>query len=175
MDEYRLLEMRGIEKTFPGVRALQNVDFSLNAGEIHALMGENGAGKSTLIKVLTGVYSKDAGTIRLDGKEVKIHSPQDAQNAGISTVYQEITLCPNLSVAENMFIGRGNGKITNWKEMNDRAKTLLERLDIPAKATQQLANCSIAVQQMVAIARAIDMECKESRYYRLFIPLQDRR
>ncbi len=160
MDEYRLLEMRGIDKTFPGVRALQHVDFTLNKGEIHALMGENGAGKSTLIKVLTGVYSKDAGTIRLDGEEVKIHSPQDAQNAGISTVYQEITLCPNLSVAENMFIGRGNGKITNWKEMNDRAKALLERLDIPAKATQQLANCSIAVQQMVAIARAIDMECK---------------
>ncbi len=155
-----MLEMRGINKSFPGVRALQNVDFSLNKGEIHALMGENGAGKSTLIKVLTGVYSKDGGTINLDGKVVSIHSPQDAQNLGISTVYQEITLCPNLTVAENMFIGRGKGQITNWKKMNTDADKILQKLDIPAKATQQLASCSIAVQQMVAIARAVDMNCK---------------
>lgn len=152
--------MRGINKSFPGVKALQNVDFSLNKGEIHALMGENGAGKSTLIKVLTGVYSKDGGTINLDGKVVSIHSPQDAQNLGISTVYQEITLCPNLTVAENMFIGRGKGQITNWKKMNTDADKILQKLDIPAKATQQLASCSIAVQQMVAIARAVDMNCK---------------
>ncbi|MBR3031992.1 MAG: sugar ABC transporter ATP-binding protein [Clostridiales bacterium] len=152
--------MRGIEKYFPGVKALQKVDFSLNSGEIHALMGENGAGKSTLIKVLTGVYGKDAGVIRLDGKEVQIHSPQDAQRLGISTVYQEITLCPNLTVAENMYIGRGNGAITNWKKMNESADRILKRMDIPARATQQLASCSIAVQQMVAIARAVDMECK---------------
>ena len=107
MKDNRVLEMRGICKSFPGVRALANVDFSLNEGEIHALMGENGAGKSTLIKVLTGVYTKDEGTISLKGKgEVQIHSPQDAQRSGISTVYQEITLCPNLTVAENMYIGR---------------------------------------------------------------------
>ena len=160
MENTRLLEMRGIEKYFPGVKALQKVDFSLNSGEIHALMGENGAGKSTLIKVLTGVYGKDAGVIRLDGKEVQIHSPQDAQRLGISTVYQEITLCPNLTVAENMYIGRGNGAITNWKKMNESADRILKRMDIPARATQQLASCSIAVQQMVAIARAVDMECK---------------
>ena len=161
MDEKRILEMRGIDKVFPGVRALQGVDFSLNAGEIHALMGENGAGKSTLIKVLTGVYVRDGGTISLKGQEdVQIHSPQDAQRLGISTVYQEITLCPNLTVAENMFIGRGNGALTNWKKMNEDADRILESLDIPAKATQQLASCSIAVQQMVAIARAVDMECK---------------
>ncbi len=153
--------MRGICKEFPGVKALQNVDFSLNEGEIHALMGENGAGKSTLIKVLTGVYSKDAGTISLQGQgEVQIHSPQDAQKLGISTVYQEITLCPNLTVAENMFIGRGEGAFTNWKEMNKESELLLQKLDIPAKATQQLGSCSIAVQQMVAIARAVDMDCK---------------
>ena len=153
--------MRGICKEFPGVKALQNVDFSLNKGEIHALMGENGAGKSTLIKVLTGVYSKDAGTISLQGQgEVQIHSPQDAQKLGISTVYQEITLCPNLTVAENMFIGRGEGAFTNWKEMNKESELLLQKLDIPAKATQQLGSCSIAVQQMVAIARAVDMDCK---------------
>ena len=161
MEESRVLEMRGICKEFPGVKALQNVDFSLNKGEIHALMGENGAGKSTLIKVLTGVYSKDAGTINLQGQgEVQIHSPQDAQKLGISTVYQEITLCPNLTVAENMFIGRGEGSFTNWKMINKEAELLLKKLDIPAKATQQLANCSIAVQQMVAIARAVDMDCK---------------
>ena len=156
-----ILEMRGICKSFPGVRALQNVDFSLGRGEIHALMGENGAGKSTLIKVLTGVYSKDEGNIELEGKgTVSIHSPQDAQRLGISTVYQEITLCPNLTLAENMFIGRGKGNITKWKEMNAKADELLKKLDIPASATMQLSSCSIAVQQMVAIARAIDMDCK---------------
>lgn len=157
-----ILEMKNINKSFPGVRALQGVDFKLNKGEIHALMGENGAGKSTLIKVLTGVYSKDEGHIYIDGndKEVAIHSPQDAQRAGISTVYQEITLCPNLSVAENMYIGRAEGMTTNWKKMNQDADKLLQSLDIPAKATQQLASCSLAVQQMVAIARAVDMDCK---------------
>ena len=104
MNDNVVLKMRNIHKSFPGVRALQAVDFTLRKGEIHALMGENGAGKSTLIKVLTGVYTKDEGNMFLDGKEkaVAIHSPQDAQNLGISTVYQEITLCPNLSVAENI-------------------------------------------------------------------------
>ena len=161
MDNNRILEMRGINKSFPGVRALRDVQFSLNKGEIHALMGENGAGKSTLIKVLTGVYTKDSGTIALDGREdIQINSPQDAQKAGISTVYQEITLCPNLTVAENMYIGRGSGGIVNWKKINSDADALLKKLDIPARATQQLAQCSIAVQQMVAIARAVDMDCK---------------
>ncbi|MDO4304878.1 MAG: sugar ABC transporter ATP-binding protein [Bacillota bacterium] len=154
--------MKNIHKSFPGVRALQGVDFTLCEGEIHALMGENGAGKSTLIKVLTGVYGKDEGQIFIKGsdKAVVIRSPQDAQRLGISTVYQEITLCPNLSVAENMFIGRTAGFGQNWKKMNADADRILKSLDIPAKATQQLASCSIAVQQMVAIARAVDMDCK---------------
>ena len=154
--------MKNIHKSFPGVRALRGVDFHLNKGEIHALMGENGAGKSTLIKVLTGVYSKDEGQIFIDGndKAVSIHSPQEAQKLGISTVYQEITLCPNLSGAENMYIGRSNKIYQNWKKMNDDADKILQNLDIPAKASQQLASCSIAVQQMVAIARAVDMDCK---------------
>ncbi len=156
----KILELKNIHKSFPGVLALQGVDFSLNEGEVHALMGENGAGKSTLIKVLTGVYTKDEGEIILDGNEVHIKSPQDAQRMGISTVYQEITLCPNLSVAENMYIGRNEELIQNWKKMNEGAEKILQSLDIPAKATQQLASCSIAVQQMVAIARAVDMECK---------------
>lgn len=162
MKEKSVLEMRNIHKSFPGVRALQGVDFTLCEGEIHALMGENGAGKSTLIKVLTGVYSKDEGEIFIKGKEkaAVIRSPQEAQKLGISTVYQEITLCPNLSVAENMYIGRTNKIYQNWKKMNANTDKILKSLDIPAKATQQLASCSIAIQQMVAIARAVDMDCK---------------
>ena len=157
-----VLTMRGICKQFPGVRALNNVDFTLRKGEIHALMGENGAGKSTLIKVLTGVYGKDAGVIRIDGVEgeAHIHSPQDAQNAGIATVYQEITLCPNLTVAENMYIGREGGPFVRRKDYEKKAGEILESLSIPARPKQQLASCSLAVQQMVAIARAVDMQCK---------------
>ena len=162
MENNVVLTMRGIFKEFPGVKALQNVDFTLRKGEVHALMGENGAGKSTLVKCLTGVYEKDSGEIRIDGKDepVSIRSPQDAQNLGISTVYQEITLCPNLTVAENMFIGRGNYKFINWRAQEKKADEILQRLNIPAKASQQLGTCSLAVQQMVAIARAVDMECK---------------
>ncbi len=161
-----ILKMRGICKFFPGVKALEDVDFTLRRGEIHALMGENGAGKSTLIKVLTGVYEKDEGEVFVvdnNGncdKPITIKSPQDAQNNGIATVYQEITLCNNLTVAENMFIGRGKGAGVNWKEMNTRAGKILEDLQIPALPNQQLSSCSIAVQQMVAIARAVDMDCK---------------
>ena len=162
MENNVVLSMRGICKEFPGVKALQNVDFTLREGEVHALMGENGAGKSTLVKVLTGVYEKDAGEIRIEGCEgpASIRSPQDAQNLGISTVYQEITLCPNLTVAENMYIGRGNYKFVNRRAQEKSATVLLEKLNIPAKAGQQLGTCSLAVQQMVAIARAVDMDCK---------------
>ncbi len=157
-----ILTMRGICKMFPGTKALDHVDFTLRKGEIHALMGENGAGKSTLIKVLTGVYPKDAGSIWVEGieGEAHIHSPQDAQDIGISTVYQEITLCPNLTVAENMFIGRAKGSFINWQERNKRTSEILDNLNIPARAKQELSQCSLAVQQMVAIARAVDMNCK---------------
>ena len=162
MSDNVILTMRGISKEFPGVNALSNVDFTLRKGEIHALMGENGAGKSTLVKVLTGVHIKDSGEIRIEGHDepVSIRSPQDAQNLGISTVYQEITLCPNLTVAENMFIGRENYRFINWRAQEKRADEILTKLNIPAKASQQLGTCSLAVQQMVAIARAVDMECK---------------
>ncbi|WP_296333027.1 sugar ABC transporter ATP-binding protein [uncultured Treponema sp.] len=157
-----VLSLRGISKIFPAVKALQNVDFTLRESEIHALMGENGAGKSTLVKVITGVYTKDSGEIRIAGNDgpVNIRSPQDAQNLGISTVYQEVTLCPNLTVAENLYIGRGNYKFINWKAQEKRATELLKQLNIPARANQQLGTCSLAVQQMVAIARAVDMDCK---------------
>ncbi|MBR6308884.1 MAG: sugar ABC transporter ATP-binding protein [Lachnospiraceae bacterium] len=160
MQEEILLQMKGIDKKFPGVLALNGVDFTLRKGEIHALMGENGAGKSTLIKVLTGVYQKDGGVITVEGENVSIKSPQDAQNKGISTVYQEITLCPNLTVAENMFIGRESGEWIKRKEREARADEILGGLGIPARSTQQLGDCSLAVQQMVAIARAVDMQCK---------------
>ena len=162
MQDDIVMTMRGICKYFPGVKALEHVDFTLRRGTIHALMGENGAGKSTLIKVLTGVYPMDKGEIRIDGVDgpVVIHSPQEAQSFGISTVYQEITLCPNLTVAENMFIGRSQSRGVNWKAMEKRAGELLENLSIPATPKQQLGSCSLAVQQMVAIARAVDTECK---------------
>ncbi len=158
-----ILEVRNLTKIYEGgVLANHQINFSVEEGEIHALMGENGAGKSTLIKCLTGVYAKDEGDIYLAGqdKPVTIRSPQDAQNAGISTVYQEITLCPNLTVAENLYIGRSKGPGTSWKRMNTGAKKILTSLGIPASPKQQLGTCSIAVQQMVAIARAVDMECK---------------
>jgi len=157
-----VLSMRKINKAFPGVQALRDVDFTLRKGEIHALMGENGAGKSTLIKVLTGVYPKDAGQINLAGaaKAVNIKSPHEAQLLGISTVYQEITLCPNLTVAENIFIGRGTYSTVSWRSMKKKAREILDSLNIPARPVQQLSGCSLAVQQMVAIARAVDMDCK---------------
>ena len=152
--------MKDISKSFPGVKALDCVDFKLRKGEIHALMGENGAGKSTLIKVITGVYEKDAGLITLQGEPIHFKAPQEAQNKGIGTVYQEIMLCPNLTVAENMFIGRSHSPFVNWKQMNEKAAQLLDSLGIPASPVQELASCSIAVQQMIAIARAVDMDCK---------------
>jgi len=159
-----VLKMRNIHKTFPGVVALSNVDFTLRAGEIHALMGENGAGKSTLIKVLTGVEEFERGQIFIDGIDGPVinKSPQEAQMNGISTVYQEINLCPNLSVAENIFIGREikkRGRI-DWKAINKRAKEILANFNIDIDVTKQLSNYSVAMQQMVAIARAIDISSK---------------
>jgi simple sugar transport system ATP-binding protein len=162
MENDTVISIQKIRKSFPGVLALDNVDFTLRKGEIHALMGENGAGKSTLIKVLTGVYQKDAGQIYISGidKAVTIRSPQEAQNMGISTVYQEITLCPNLTVAENMFIGRGKYKLVNWDTREKKSKKILDSLGIPANPSRQLSTYSLAIQQMVAIARAVDMDCK---------------
>ena len=164
MEKDIVLRMTNISKSFPGVKALQNVDFALRKGEIHALMGENGAGKSTLIKVLTGVYSMDEGKIQMgeSGENIVNRSPQEAQEHGISTVYQEVNLCPNLSVAENLFIGREPRKLgfIDWRSMNKQAEELLKSLDITAGATDKLEECSIAKQQMIAIARAVAMKCQ---------------
>ncbi|MBL6276483.1 sugar ABC transporter ATP-binding protein [Micromonospora fiedleri] len=161
-DNRPVLTMTGISKTFPGVRALHNVDFRLFPGEVHALMGENGAGKSTLIKVLTGVYGIDEGTITLGDEQVAFSGPMQASAAGVSTVYQEVNLCPNLSVAENIFIGREPRLFgaVRWGEVRRRARKLLTRLDLDIDVTAPVASYSLAVQQMVAIARAIDVQAR---------------
>ncbi len=151
--------------TFPGVKALDNVDLTLRKGEIMALMGENGAGKSTLIKCLTGINAFEAGEIRVEGIDGPVvnHSTLDAQKKGISTVYQEVNLCPNLSVAENLYIGREPrtklGTI-DWKEMTARSSKIMKELDLNVDVTRTLEDYSLALQQMIAIARAVDMECK---------------
>lgn len=165
MDNNVVLTMRGITMTFPGVKALDNVDFTLRRGEIHALMGENGAGKSTLIKCLTGINAFEAGEIHVEGIDGPIvnHSTLDAQKKGISTVYQEVNLCPNLSVAENLFIGREpKTKIgtIDRKEMVKRSQKIVKDLDLDIDVTQNLEEYSLALQQMIAIARAVDMDCK---------------
>ena len=161
-EQVAILEMTGVGKIFPGVVALDEVDFRLFPGEVHALMGENGAGKSTLIKVLTGVYGIDAGQIRLAGEPVLFSGPLQAQRAGISTVYQEVNLCPNLSVAENIFIGREPRRFgaIHWKQMRQRSTELLRRLDLDLDVGALLGSYSIAIQQMIAIARAVDISAK---------------
>lgn len=162
MTESVILSMQGMEISFPGVKALDRVDFTLRSGEVHALLGENGAGKSTLIKCLTGVHRMDAGRIMFDGSEISPSSPQEAMKMGISTVYQEINLCPNLTVAENIFIGRQPMKRSqiDWKEMNRRASELMERFNIHIDVTRPLDIFSTAVQQIVSIARAVDIQAK---------------
>ena len=165
MEEQVVLTMRGITMTFPGVKALDYVDFTLRKGEIHALMGENGAGKSTLIKCLTGVHNFDSGEIRVDGTAgpIRNHSTMEAQRRGISTVFQEVNLCPNLSVAENLFVGREpmtKAHVIDRKTMFKRGQELVDRLGMKIDVRQNLENYSLALQQMIAIARAVDMKCK---------------
>lgn len=160
-----VLKMQGICMTFPGVKALEGVDLTLKKGEIRALMGENGAGKSTLIKCLTGVNKFEAGEIYLEGFDHPIvnKDTMDAQKKGISTVYQEVNLCPNLSVAENLYIGREPltklGTV-NRKAMNRQAAALMKQLELDVDVTRNLEEYSLALQQMIAIARAVDMDCK---------------
>lgn len=157
-----VLALSGIRKSFLGVRALHDAGLRLFAGEVHALMGQNGAGKSTLIKVLTGVHEADAGCIRLEGREIRARSPLEAQRLGISTVYQEVNLCPNLSVAENIFAGRYPRKALriDWARMNREAEALLARLNLQIDVARLLASYPVAVQQMVAIARALSVDAK---------------
>lgn len=163
MNSGTLLKMQNICKEFPGVLALNNVHFELNPGEIHALLGENGAGKSTLIKVLTGVETLTSGQIDLNGKRLRIKTPLQAQQMGISTVYQEVNLCPNLSVAENIYIGReprNKAGFIDWKTMQKKTICLLQDFDLDIDVEKTLDNYSVAVQQMVAIARSCDISAK---------------
>src|SRR4051812_46749119 len=157
-----VLEMTGVSKQFPAVRALDGVDFRLLPGEIHALLGENGAGKSTLIKVATGVHEADAGVIRLGGVPVRFPSPAAAQAAGISTVYQEVNLCPNLSVAENILIGREPTRLgrIRWKELRRQAAELVTRFGLDVDVDAPLDAYPLAVQQLVAIVRAAAVQAK---------------
>lgn len=157
-----ILRTTGISKSFGEVQALKDVDFSLEAGEIHALMGENGAGKSTLVKIITGVYQPTNGSIWFDGADGRLNSPQEAEQIGISTVYQEVNLLPDLSVTENICLGREPRKFgfINWKAAKERARKALAKLEVDIDVSANLASYSIAIQQLVAIARSLDVECK---------------
>lgn len=164
MSDSPLLAVRGLAKRFPGVVALDNVDFTVGAGEIHALLGENGAGKSTLIKVLTGVYEADGGTVMLEGKAIRPRAPSEAEACGISTVYQEVNLVPSLSVAENLCLGRQPGRLgfIDWNATRQHARTALARLGLEHEldVDTELGTLSVALQQMVAIARALDRKAR---------------
>ncbi|NIZ01961.1 sugar ABC transporter ATP-binding protein [Thalassospira lucentensis] len=157
-----VLSVRGAGKFFPGVKALQNVDFDLQEGEIHALLGENGAGKSTLIKVITGVHPRDAGSVTLNGQEIHPNHPGDAQALGISTVFQEVNLIPTLSVAENLMLERQTRKfgLIAWKKTDEDAKAALEILGLDIDIHRPLGSYSVAIQQLVAIARAVALDAR---------------
>jgi len=166
MSTQPVLALSGIHKAFPGVKALSDVSLRLYPGEVHALMGQNGAGKSTLIKVLTGLYPPDAGTITLDGQAIAPKRTEDAQALGIRTVYQEVNLCTNLSVAENICAGRfprkswlGGGRI-DWSAVNAEAKRVLAQMDLDIDVTAPLSRYSLSIQQMVAIARALRISAR---------------
>lgn len=157
-----ILTMKGIDKSFPGVHALDHVDLEVRKGEVHALMGENGAGKSTLMKVLTGIYSKDEGTITYEGREVEFSNPRAAQDAGIVIVHQELNMLGHLTVAQNIFIGREimNGKIIDDKKMNEEANKLFEQLGIDIDPKETMSRLTVGKQQMCEIAKAISHEAK---------------
>ena len=157
-----ILTMKGIDKSFPGVHALDHVDLEVRRGEVHALMGENGAGKSTLMKVLTGIYSKDEGTITFEGKEVEFTNPREAQDAGIVIVHQELNMLGHLTVAQNIFIGRDfmKGKFIDDRKMNEEARKLFDQLGIDIDPTETMSRLTVGKQQMCEIAKAISHDAK---------------
>src|SRR3954447_15912797 len=158
-----LLEVVDVSKVFPGVRALDQVSFALEPGEVHALVGENGAGKSTLIKVLTGVYRPDGGALRYQGKPVAFGTPMDAQRAGISTIYQEVNLVPLMSVAHNLFLGReprNRFGLLDEDRMHRETAETLTRYGVGVDVRRQLGTLALGAQQMVALARAVMIDAK---------------
>jgi rhamnose transport system ATP-binding protein len=160
----RILELKHITKTFPGVKALDDVHFDLKPGEIHALIGENGAGKSTLIKVITGVYQPDAGEILFDGKPVEMRSTADSQRIGIAAIYQHVTCYPDLSVTENIFIGHEKihplFRTIDWRDLHGRAEDLLHQLDADFDPRAVMGSLSVAQQQIVEIAKALSANAR---------------
>ncbi|WP_375766553.1 sugar ABC transporter ATP-binding protein [Archangium gephyra] len=157
-----LLVARGIHKRFPGVHSLAGVDFDVRPGEVHALMGQNGAGKSTLIKVLTGVYPRDEGSITFEGRDFTPSSPAEAQRRGISTIYQEVNLIPTLTVAENLFLGRAPRRWygIDWRTVRRKAREVLATFDLDIDVDKPLGSMSTAIQQLVSIARAVDTDAR---------------
>ena len=157
-----ILTMKDIDKSFPGVHALDHVNFEVKRGEVHALMGENGAGKSTLMKVLTGIYTKDSGSITFEGKEVEFHNTREAQDAGVVIVHQELNMLGHLTVAQNIFIGREfkKGVKIDDKKMNEEAKKLFEKLHIDIDPSETMSDLTVGKQQMCEIAKAISHEAK---------------
>lgn len=155
--------MRDISKRFPGVLALDNVSLSIERGEVHALLGENGAGKSTLMKILSGAYKKDAGEIIFDGQPVQINSPRQAQELGVSIIYQELNLVPQLSVAENIFLSSlpmKNPACIDWKRVYSDAQTIIDSLEVDINVRSRISSLGIAQQQMVEIAKALNHQAK---------------
>ena len=157
-----ILTMKGIDKSFPGVHALDQVDLEIRKGEVLALMGENGAGKSTLMKVLTGIYKKDSGTITYEGKEVEFKNTREAQDAGVVIVHQELNMLGHLTVAQNLFIGREfmNGVKIDDKKMNEEAKKLFDKLNVDIDPAETMSNLTVGKQQMCEIAKAVSFDAK---------------
>jgi len=153
-----ILEMRGIGKNFPGIKALEGIDFTMRTGEVHALIGENGAGKSTLVKILTGVHRPNSGTISLGGEKMEFHNPVDARKAGIAAIHQEASMFPDLTVTENIFSGhfrRGRAALLDWRSMRERASALLERVELDVSPDSLVRELSVAQRHLVGIARAL--------------------
>jgi inositol transport system ATP-binding protein len=161
-EDHPILRMSGVSKRFPGVKALENVHLEVGPAEIHALLGENGAGKSTLLKILSGAYSADLGTIELFGRPVAFATPNDAQQAGIVTIHQEFTLAPDMTIAENVFIGRepGTRLFVSWRRLASETRAIAERIGLKRDPMTPVRDLSVAEQQLVEIARALSMRSR---------------
>lgn len=162
MSQEIILEARNINKSFSGVQVLNNVNLDIRKGEVHALMGENGAGKSTLIKIITGAYTKDSGAILWKGKEVEINSLKDCQALGMACIYQELSVIPALSVAQNIYLGRevkkGRTGLIDYKRMNRMAQELIDRYEFPLKATDTVDSLGIGLRQLVEILKGLSCD-----------------